>query len=113
MVKQGDIYWVEFSPSTGSEMRGVHPALILQQSLINQTGIRTVVVVAMSSNTDLKHIPGNVLIPAKKSGLKKDSVVNVSHMYTLDKSRLERKAGQLHQEDMDLVFEGIDHLFGR
>lgn len=113
MVEQGDIYWVQFSPSTGSEMRGVHPALVLQQTFINQTGIQTVVVAAMSSNTDLKNIPGNVFIPKQKSGLNKDSVINVSHIYTIDKSRLERKAGKLHAENMDLVFEGIDHLFGR
>jgi len=44
--------------------------------------------VAISSNVRLAEAPGNVLLPSKQSGLKKDSVANVSQVLTIDKSFL-------------------------
>jgi mRNA interferase MazF len=112
-MKQGDIYLLDFSPSTGSELRGPHPALIVQSSFINKTAIQTTVVVGISSNLNLQKIPGNILLKKGSIGLKKDSVVNVSQMYTIDKSRLQKRIGGINQDQLTQVFWGIDRLFGR
>ena len=39
--------------------------------------------------------PGNLVLPARVSGLARDSVVNVSQIYTLDRSLLAERAGTL------------------
>ncbi len=57
--------------------------------------LSTVIVVALSSNLKLAQAPGNVLLSKKESGLSKDSVVNVSQLYTIDKENLGEKVSKL------------------
>jgi mRNA interferase MazF len=42
----------------------------------------------LPTNLELAGAPGNVLLPARASGLSRDSVVNVSQLLTLDRSFL-------------------------
>jgi hypothetical protein len=51
--------------------------------------------VVLSTNLRLVDAPGNVLIPAKASGLKKDSVANVSQVITIDRDSLTELAGRI------------------
>lgn len=113
MIKRGSIYWLNFSPSTGSELRDMHPVLVIQATHINKTMINTVVVVGISSNLTLQKIPGNALLKGKETGLPKDSVVNVSQIFTVDKSRIGEYIGSVQEERMEHIFHGIDLLFGR
>ena len=112
-IKQGELYWINFSPSTGSELKGRHPALIIQSTHINQTAIGTTVAVGISSNLKLKDVPGNVFIKKGEGALPKDSVANVSKLFTISKSRLGKKIGLLPSQYLGKIFEGIDMLFGR
>lgn len=69
--------------------------LVVQADAFNRSRIRTVIAVALTSNLRLIDAPGNVLVPAKASGLPKDSVANVSQVVTLDKAHLTDLAGSL------------------
>jgi len=111
MVEQGDIYWVHFK-NRGAAITGSHPALVLQSTFINQSGIKTVALAAISSNTKLGLIPGNVVI-GKEGGLKKESVVNVTQLHSISKEELQQKIGKISPKKLEEVFSGIDHLFGR
>ncbi|MBA3639235.1 MAG: hypothetical protein M3541_22730 [Acidobacteriota bacterium] len=51
--------------------------------------------VVVTSNLRLVDAPGNVLLPAKASGLPKDSVANVSQVITLDRDFLSERAERL------------------
>ena len=42
----------------------------------------------ITGNMELAHAPGNVLLPARSTGLPRDSVVNVSQLLTLDRTFL-------------------------
>jgi mRNA interferase MazF len=52
-------------------------------------------VLPITSNLKLADAPGNVYLQKVKSGLSKDSVVNVSQLITIEKSFLTEKQGQL------------------
>jgi mRNA interferase MazF len=56
---------------------------------------------------------GNVLLAASRTGLPKDSVANVSHILTVDRSQLDERAGHLGETDLRLVLAGIDLVLGR
>jgi mRNA interferase MazF len=112
-VKQGDIYWINFSPAIGSELKGKHPGVIIQSSDINQSLISTVVVIGISSNLKLKDVNGNVFLKKGTGGLSKDSVVNISQVHTIDKSRLRKKMGRLSKTQVEYIFFGLDLLFDR
>ena len=71
------------------------PVLIVQADNFNRSRIQTVLVVVLTSNLRLASAPGNVLLPARATGLSKDSVANVSQVITVDKSLLTEEVSQL------------------
>ncbi len=107
MVKRGQVWWGELGIPTGSEPGFRRPVLILQADRYNGTGIRTIVVAAITSNLGLADMPGNVFLPRGETGMAKDSVANVSQLKALDKSRLTEKYCTLPPELMRAVEEGV------
>ena len=67
---------------------------------------RTMAVV-LTSNVRLIDAPGNVLLPAKSTGLPKDSVVNVSRIITLDRDSLDERSGRIHGSLLKDVENGL------
>lgn len=63
--------------------------------------------VAVTSNLRLAQAPGNVLLPAKNTGLNKDSAANVSQIITVDKSFLTERIGKLKPRQMESVDKGL------
>jgi len=58
-------------------------------------------------------MPGNVHLPARSTGLPKNSVANVSQLITIDKSLLTARVGKLPASKLDLVFAGIELVLAR
>jgi len=106
-MERGEIYWVNFGVPIGSEPGYKRPAVILQSNTFNQTRIRTVICVVLTSNLDLLEAPGNILIERVVSGLPKDSVLNISQIYTVDKQSVEQKIGRLPERYMHRVDASI------
>jgi mRNA interferase MazF len=79
----------------------------LQADHFNRSRISTVIVVAITSNTRLAEAPGNVLLPADRTGLPRDSVANVSQVLTLDKSVLSGRVGTLPSRLLAAVEGGL------
>ncbi len=65
----------------------------------------------LTTNLALAKAPGNVLITAKESGLPKDSVVNVSQVMTINRSRLTTCVGELDAAVMFAIDNGIRLAF--
>ena len=107
MISQGDIYWVELDEPAGSEPGYKHPHVIVQNNLFNCSLIKTVLVCPLTSNIKRATAPGNVLIQKSESGLPKQSVVNVSQVFTVDKSQLDEYVGTLSPKRMGEVLKGI------
>ena len=102
---------MDLSDPVGSEPGFRRPAVVIQSKDFNRSQIRTVVVVAVTSNTALALAPGNVLLPKRSAGLDKDSVVNVSQVATVDKSTLSDRTGQLSASKMRQVETGLRLVF--
>jgi len=69
-----------------------------------------VVVCLITSNLKRAKAPGNVLLKKGEGNLKKDSVVNVSQIITVDKSDLARKIGSLSHRRLTQIINGIKLL---
>jgi mRNA interferase MazF len=80
---------------------------VIQADSFNASRIQTVIVASITTNLQLADAPGNVLLPARSSGLSRDSVVNVSQLLTLDRSFLTEQAGSLPPRLERLVDEGL------
>ncbi len=57
--------------------------------------------------------PGNTLLPAKATGLPKDSVANAAQIVALDRSILVKRMRRLAARQVALVVSGIDVVLGR
>ncbi len=100
--QRGEIYWLDFSPATGVEMRDPHPALVVQNDVGNRASAATIVV-AITSNLRVAKLPVGVQIEPQESGLPRPSVVHAGHIYTVDKARLGRRVGRLSAAKMEEV----------
>ncbi|HUM12087.1 MAG TPA: type II toxin-antitoxin system PemK/MazF family toxin [Myxococcaceae bacterium] len=52
-------------------------------------------------------------MPAKSTGLPKDSVANVSQIVTIDRSFLNERVGRVSAKQLDLVLAGIQLVLGQ
>lgn len=91
----------------GSEPGFRRPILVIQADSFNRSRLRTVIGVALTSNTRYLDAPGNVLLPATGTGLPKDSVANVTQLVTLDEDHLGDRCGRISPRLMSRVEAGL------
>jgi len=109
---RGEIWLAEFGIPYGSEIGYSRPVLIVQDDGFNESRIKTIVVLPLTTNLRLLDAPGNVLIKKKESKLKEDSVIIVAQLYAIDRSRLKEKYSKIKKETMEEVEIGMKLVLG-
>jgi mRNA interferase MazF len=107
VINQGDIYWVDLGEPSASEPGYRHPHVVVQNNLFNRSQIKTVVVCALTSNLRRAQAPGNVLLEPGEANLPRQSVVNISQIYTVDKSQLDEYVGSLSSGRVREIVNGV------
>jgi len=107
VISRGEIWWAELPAPTGSGPGKRRPVIVVSADSFNLSRIGTIVAVAISSNVDLAAAPGNVAVPQDRSGLAKDSVVNVSQIITLDKRQLSERVGAVDHDTLGQIDAGL------
>lgn len=107
MINQGDVFWIDLGEPTGSEPGYRHPHVVIQNNLFNRSRINTVVVCALTSNLGRAQAPGNVLLEQGEANLPRQSVVNVSQIFTVDKQDLDEKIGMLPRRRICQILDGV------
>ncbi|MBW1701518.1 MAG: type II toxin-antitoxin system PemK/MazF family toxin [Deltaproteobacteria bacterium] len=110
VVNQSDVFWIDFRKPSGSEPGYRHPHVVIQNNVFNRSRINTVVVCALTSNLKRAKAPGNVLLEKGEANLPKKSVVNISQIFTVNKSDLVEKIGSLSRNRFYQVLEGVQLL---
>ncbi|MDL1962583.1 MAG: type II toxin-antitoxin system PemK/MazF family toxin [Deltaproteobacteria bacterium] len=110
VINQGDVYWIDFDDSSGSEPAYRHPHVIIQNNLFNRSRINTVVVCSLTSNLKRSKAPGNVILNKGEANLPKKSVVNISQIFTVNKSDLSEKIGTLSKQRIAQISDGVKLL---
>ncbi len=106
-ISRGEIWWADLPTPRRSEPGYRRPVLIVQADSFNRSRIQTAIVAVITSNLDLAGAPGNVLLPSRSSGLRRDSVVNLSQLLMLDRSFLTEPVGSLSPRLQAAVDEGL------
>jgi mRNA interferase MazF len=112
VVERGQIWSADLGEPEGSEPGYNRPVLIVQNDAFNRSRLHTVIGVVLSTNLRLVDAPGNVLIPARSSGLRKDSVANVSQIITVDREFLIELAGRVRGQFLEDVENGLRLVLG-
>ena len=102
-VRRGEIYYADLDPVVGSETGKTRPVLIIQNDVGNLYSPTTIITVITEYSEKKASYPICVAI-GKDVGLKKDSIVNLSQLRTIDKRRLVGpKLAQLPDDLMEKV----------
>lgn len=106
-MRRGELWWASLPEPTGSGPGFRRPVVIVQADSFNASRIRTVIVAVVTANLGLADAPGNVLLRARATRLKRDSVANVSQLVTLDRSLLSGRIGRLPPAAARQLDEGL------
>jgi mRNA interferase MazF len=107
VVKRGEIWWVDFGDPCGSSPGYRRPAVIVSSDRFNRSRLRTVTVVAVTSNVDLATAPGNVALDPLDTGLDRPSVINVTQLASVDRGVLDARVGALPAERLRALEAGL------
>ena len=110
VINQGDVFWVDLAEPSGSSPGYRHPHVVIQNNVFNKSRINTVVVCVLTSNLKRADVPGNVLLEKGEANLPKQSVVNVSQIFTVDKRDLDEKIGTLSPKRVRQILNGINFV---
>lgn len=106
-IDRGDIFWVAADDSRGPAPSYSHPHVVVSEDVFNHSRITTVVVCALTSNLHKATEPGNVLLDPHEGGLPQQSVVVVSQITSIDKTRLGDRIGGLSDARITQILDGL------
>ena len=86
--------------------------LILSADQYNRSRLQTVTVAVITTTTQLAALPGNVQLPAALGVLPENSVVNVTHIATIDRQVLEERIGALPDWLLPQIDAGVQLALG-
>lgn len=100
-MKRGEVWWVEFDPSVGSEIRKTRPAIIVSNDAANRNLSRVVVVPCTSSVEQV--YPGEAVVTVGRQRSK----AMADQIMAADKSRLKDQLATLSKSDLEAVETAI------
>jgi mRNA interferase MazF len=105
-MKRGEVWWVEFDPSIGSEIRKTRPAVIISNDSANRYLAR-VIVIPLSSNVS-RIYPGEALVMV----VNRQSKAMADQVMAADKARLKTRLDTLSRADMATIEDAVRIQFG-
>ena len=102
IIKRGEIYWVNFDPTIGTEIQKIRPALIIFSSQ------HRVIALPITSNT--KEVHGWQLV-IKGLVKDRDGKILFDQIRSFDKQRLLRKLGEVMEREMEQINQMLKKIF--
>ena len=106
-ILRGNIYWANLNPTLGRERSGHLPVLILSHDIFNDRS-GTVIALAITSQEQKASFP--LTFELEYKNLPKRSWVKISQIRTLSTERIGKKLGQVSQEELDQIIEGLNEI---
>jgi mRNA interferase MazF len=97
-MKRGEVWWVDFEPASGSELKTTHPAIIVSNDASN-AAMRCVQIVPITSNVEHIYV---FEAPVHVSGLAGKAMAD--QIMTAEKKRLRKRIGTLSAAEL----QGLD-----
>ena len=111
-MRRGEVWWASLPPPIGSGPGYRRPVLVIQANEFNESDIKMVVAVIMTTNLRLAGAPGNVRCGSKETGLPRESVVNVSQVVKVDKELFTQRVGSVPTHVLSQVENGLRRVLG-
>lgn len=109
--KRSEVWLADLSPTRGSEQAGIRPVLVFQNDLINKF-TTTVLTIPFTTNLRRASLPSCLKVSKGDGGLTNDSVALCHQLRVLDKTRLQRKLGELSPGTMAAIERRVIYTMG-
>jgi mRNA interferase MazF len=96
-MKRGEVWWVNFDPSVGGEIKKERPAVIVSNDAANRN-LNRVQVVPITSNVSRMY-PSEALITLQG----RQGKAMADQLTTVSKQRMRKKAGEITAEELTAV----------
>jgi mRNA interferase MazF len=112
-VSQRDVWWADLGEPIGGSSGYHRPVVIVQSDAINISRLTTYLCVPLTGNLNRQIAPWNMLLPAKATGLDKDSVAQTTLLFAVDQSQLIERSGRISDRQLGLLLARLDVALGR
>jgi mRNA interferase MazF len=109
-MQRGDIVWVDLDPARGTEANKRRPAVIVSNEGANQTARRLgrgVLTVVPVTSTTARVYPFQVLLPADRCDLARDSKAHAEQVRSIAVERIGPVIGQLPADLVDALDDAL------
>lgn len=100
-IQRGDVFWVNFDPSLGSEIKKIRPALVVSNNIANEKSSRVIVAPITSTANKVYIFEALINLPNLRGKIMLDQIKS------FDKVRLKEKIVTLDLETMEKVNEAL------
>ncbi|MBD0389260.1 MAG: type II toxin-antitoxin system PemK/MazF family toxin [Nostoc sp. C3-bin3] len=108
--QRGEIRWVNLDPTVGAEAKKIRACLIVQNDIMNQYGLLTIV---MPFRPGSKQAPYVVNVKATpNNGLDQDRFIDIGQIRAVDHSRILGLVGVLESEYWELIRTALNIVLG-
>jgi mRNA interferase MazF len=106
VIKQGNVYWCSVQTANGTTTTP-HPYVVIQDTVINQSRIDTVVVCGITTNMKKATWPGYIVLESREANLTQRSIIDVSQVSVIQKSQLGDYIGEISASRLSQLFSGM------
>ena len=107
VINRGQVWWADLGVPRGASPGFERPVVVIQADGFNKTDIDSVIIAISTTNLRLARMPGNVSISAGTAGLKVASVINITQLFTVDKTDLLLLLGNIPSNIMEQIDKGL------
>jgi mRNA interferase MazF len=93
-MKRGEVWWVDFEPAVGSEIRKTRPAVIVSNDASNGAMSRVQVIPVTSNTSKLYVFESRIEVKGAQGKAMADQIM------TADKQRLKKRIGRVSPSEM-------------
>ena len=106
-MMNGEIWWIDFQEPRGSTPAFIRPGIVVQNNELNESELKTTIVIPLTTNCRLADYKGNVFLEKTSTKLPKDSVALCAQITTIDKQSLIERMTCLSTSLLNEIYEEL------
>lgn len=110
--QRGEIWWVDFDPTTGQEIQKTRPAVVITAPGMGRYKLKVVVPIIGWKPHYSKFVWMLKLTPSQANGLKKASSADASQVKSLSTERFDNKLGQVTADELEDIVAAVALVIG-